>query len=223
MSWPTDWASWSRAGVDPRVDRWRPYRYNSRVSGQAEPLVRGAEVLLRRPGEEDRDEFVALRHASADFLRPWEPRPARGLDPHGGPAFAAFLEGSHTERRERLLLCRERDGAILGGVNINEIVRGPFQSAYLGYWIGADFARRGYMGEGLSLALRHAFEGMELHRVEANIRPENEASIALVRRAGFQREGYSPRYLEINGDWCDHERWALLADDWRSQRPQLRR
>ena len=138
MSWPTDWESWSRAGVDPRVDRWHPYRYNSGVSGQAEPLVRGVEVLLRRPGEEDRDEFVALRHASADFLRPWEPRPARGLDPHGGPAFAAFLEGSHTERRERLLLCRERDGAILGGVNINEIVRGPFQSAYLGYWIAGS-------------------------------------------------------------------------------------
>ena len=97
----------------------------------------------------------------------------------------------------------------------NEIVRGPAQSAFLGYWIGARYARQGYMTEALQLALRHAFRVLRLHRVEANIMPANRASIALVRRAGFQREGYSTRYLKIAGRWADHERWALTVEDWR--------
>ncbi|MAF65050.1 MAG: RimJ/RimL family protein N-acetyltransferase [Planctomycetes bacterium] len=181
-------------------------------------MVRGDSVLLRRPIPADRDEFVALRRASANFLRPWEPRPARGVDPLGSPAFAAYLEGSRCERRERLLLCEAAGGAIVGGINLNEIARGPFESAALGYWIGAPFARRGYMSAGLVLALHHAFEGLGLHRVEANIRPENEASLALVRRAGFRCEGFSPRYLEIDGTWRDHGRWALLVEDWRAKR-----
>src|SRR6266566_1180875 len=82
-------------------------------------------------------------------------------------------------------------------------------------WIGVRHARQGYMTEALPLALRHAFRTLRLHRVEANILPVNRASLALVRRAGFRREGYSPRYLEIAGRWADHERWALLAEDWR--------
>jgi [ribosomal protein S5]-alanine N-acetyltransferase len=93
-------------------------------------------------------------------------------------------------------------------------VRGPSQSAFLGYWIGAPYARQGYMTEALQLALRHAFGVLKLHRVEANIMPANRASIALVKRAGFRREGYSPRYLKIAGHWADHERWALAAEDW---------
>jgi ribosomal-protein-alanine N-acetyltransferase len=118
-------------------------------------------------------------------------------------------------RHEKLLICRLDDEAILGAINLNEIVRGPAQSAYLGYWIGVRHARQGYMTEALPLALRHTFRTLRLHRVEANILPVNRASLALVRRAGFRREGYSPRYLEIAGRWADHERWALLAEDWR--------
>jgi ribosomal-protein-alanine N-acetyltransferase len=113
------------------------------------------------------------------------------------------------------LICRREDGAILGAVNLNEIVRGPAQSAFLGYWIGAAHARQGYMTEALQLALRHGFGILKLHRVEANILPVNRPSIALVRRAGFRREGYSPRYLRIAGRWADHERWALLSERWR--------
>ena len=103
----------------------------------------------------------------------------------------------------------------MGVINVNEIVRGHFRSAYLGYYAFVSLAGRGYMSEGLALALRWAFGELRLHRVEANIQPANEASRALVRRLGFRREGFSRRYLKITGRWRDHERWALLAEDWR--------
>jgi len=129
--------------------------------------------------------------------------------------FAGWLRTSRGGRHEKLLVCRIEDGALLGASNINEIVRVPSQSAFLGYWIGAPYARQGYMTEALQLALHYAFRTLGLHRVEANIMPVNRASIMLVRRAGFRREGYSPRYLKIAGRWADHERWALLVEDWR--------
>jgi ribosomal-protein-alanine N-acetyltransferase len=129
--------------------------------------------------------------------------------------FAGWLRASRGGCHEKLLVCRIEDGALLGAININEIVRGPSQSAFLGYWIGAPYARQGYMTEALQLALRHAFRVLGLHRVEANILPANRASITLVRRAGFRREGRSPRYLKIAGRWADHERWALLVEDFR--------
>ena len=101
-------------------------------------------------------------------------------------------------------------------INLSEIVRGNFRSAYLGYYAFVPHAGRGHMTEGLALALRWAFRELHLHRVEANIQPGNAASRALVRRLGFRREGFSPRYLKIAGRWRDHERWALVAEDWRS-------
>ena len=95
---------------------------------------------------------------------------------------------------------------------------GPIQSAFLGYWTGAPHVRRGYMTEALQLALRHAFRTLKLHRVEANIIPRNKASKALVKRAGFTREGLSRRYLKIAGRWQDNERWVLLREDWKPPR-----
>jgi ribosomal-protein-alanine N-acetyltransferase len=100
-------------------------------------------------------------------------------------------------------------------VNLSQIFMGGFKSAYLGYYVGAPFARLGYMTEAIQLVLKFAFDRMKLHRLEANIQPNNSASIALVRRAGFRKEGYSPRYLKIGGQWRDHERWAIIAEDWR--------
>ena len=84
--------------------------------------------------------------------------------------------------------------------------------------VGAPYARRGYATEALELVVRFAFGKLKLHRIEANIQPDNVASLALARRAGFQREGYSPRYLKIGGRWRDHERWAILAENWRGRR-----
>jgi len=88
---------------------------------------------------------------------------------------------------------------------------------YLGYYVGAEYAGRGYIKEAIELVLKYAFESLRLHRLEANIQPGNLASIAIVKRAGFVREGYSRRYLKICGRWRDHERWAIIAEDWRAK------
>ncbi|MCM3879903.1 MAG: GNAT family N-acetyltransferase [Vicinamibacterales bacterium] len=102
---------------------------------------------------------------------------------------------------------------LVGVVNISEIVRGIFRSAYLGYYAFEPLAGRGLMREGLSQVIDHAFDEMKLHRLEANIQPKNRRSVALVRSLGFRREGFSRRYLKIAGRWRDHERWAVLAED----------
>ena len=170
-------------------------------------------VYLRPPVEADEREYVDLLRVSADFHRPWSPTPPPGYDPYGHATFLEYVRSSGpAARRERRFVCRKSDDRILGAAHLSEIVRGCFQSTYLGYWVGAPFARQGYMGEAMPLVIALAFEELGLLRVEANIRPENEASIRLVKRAGFHKEGHSPRYLKIDGEWRDHERWAILAD-----------
>jgi ribosomal-protein-alanine N-acetyltransferase len=109
-------------------------------------------------------------------------------------------------------LVRSRNaGVLVGYVGVTNVVRGAFQSAYLGYYAFHGQEEQGLMTEGLKLVAGHAFDNLGLHRLEANIQPANAASLALVRRCGFSKEGYSPRYLKIRGRWRDHERWALLA------------
>jgi ribosomal-protein-alanine N-acetyltransferase len=174
-------------------------------------IATGARVYLRAPVPADASRLAALARASRRFHRPWvyAPETARAVERAiraGGPS------------RLRLLVCRRADGAIVGVVNLNEIVRGAFQSAYLGYYGFAPHAGQGYMTEGLGLVLRHAFRDLALHRLEANIQPGNRASRALVRRLGFRREGFSPRYLRIGGRWRDHERWAILREAWAPRR-----
>ena len=173
-------------------------------------------VMLRVATAQDQEEFLALRRASYRFLKPWEPSPPPGGDPFDPAVFRNYLKSARTPTSDRSLVCRREDGAILGTFNLSEIVRGAFQGAYLGYWIGESFAGQGYMREALPLLLRRAFVDLKLHRVEANIMPHNHASLALVQGAGFRREGYSPRYLKIAGRWRDHERWAILREDWRA-------
>jgi [ribosomal protein S5]-alanine N-acetyltransferase len=182
------------------------------VSRQRRAIQTGDTVLLRRPTARDEEEYFALRRASAAFLRPWEPKAPKGADKH--TAFRRMLAANRTRRCERLLVCSQLDGRLMGCIAINEIVRGAFQCGFLGYWIGAAYARRGYMTEALELMLRHAFGALGLHRVEANIMPHNRPSIRLVTRAGFRQEGLSKRYLEIAGCWQDHERWALLREEF---------
>jgi ribosomal-protein-alanine N-acetyltransferase len=112
------------------------------------------------------------------------------------------------------LVLDARTRALVGVINLNEIVRGSFQSAYLGYYALEPHAGRGFMSAGLAGVLRRAFRELGLHRLEANIQPGNVRSIALVRRFGFRREGFSPRYLKLGSRWRDHERWALLREEW---------
>ena len=112
-----------------------------------------------------------------------------------------------------LLACDIETGAITGIFTISQIVRGAFQSAYLGYYAHEQFAGQGLMREALEQVLDHSFGALGLHRVEANIQPGNAPSIALARGAGFRLEGFSPRYLLIGGQWRDHERYAITADE----------
>ncbi|HSB08176.1 MAG TPA: GNAT family protein [Blastocatellia bacterium] len=173
---------------------------------------KGSIVYIRAPRRQDRDEFIELNRASIDFYR--------GLaSPTTTPTqFARFLSRCKQHDFEGLFVCRTEDDAIVGSVNLSQIFRGGFNSAYLGYQMGAPFAGRGYMTEAMQLVLSYAFNDLKLHRIEANIQPHNAASIALVKRAGFTNEGYSRRYLKICGRWRDHERWAILAEDWRAMK-----
>ncbi|HTW12712.1 MAG TPA: GNAT family protein [Solirubrobacteraceae bacterium] len=169
-------------------------------------------VYIRPPEGADEAQFTALMRASRSFHRPWASAPT---DP---ARFAAYIEDASRPDFEAFLVCRLSDDAILGFFNISQITRGSLQSAYLGYAAAQHYAGQGYMREGIELVLRAAFQDLRLHRLEANIQPGNSASIALAQGAGFQREGFSPRYLKISGRWRDHERWALLAEDWRRLR-----
>ena len=173
----------------------------------------GRRVALRRPRSADRAELTALNRESADFHRHRLIAP-----PRRRAEFDRYLRRSRAANYVGLLVCRREDGAIVGTVNLFDIARGPFQAAGIGYYVGARFAGHGYMTEALALALRHAFVTLGLHRVEAAIEPDNRASIRLVRRAGFLREGLSRSYIRMGGRWRDHERWALLREDWRRGR-----
>jgi ribosomal-protein-alanine N-acetyltransferase len=170
-------------------------------------------VFLRAPTRADEREFVAAMQASRALHRPWLYAPQTPED------FREYLVRALRPGSEFFLACRQEDKAIVGFLNLSEIVRGSFQSAYLGYGAVAAFARQGYMTDALRLLLEDAFGRLRLHRVEANIQPGNAASISLVERGGFRLEGLSPRYLKIAGRWRDHERWAILSEDWRDGRP----
>ncbi len=171
----------------------------------------GEAVFLRPPISSDQTEFLALNLASKGFHR--------GLvsPPTTPEQFARFLSRASEEASVSLLVCLVANSAIIGAVNLSQIFRGGFQNAYLGYYVGARYGGLGYMSEAIRLVLRYAFEHMKLHRLEANIQPANVASIALVRRAGFVLEGYSRRYLKVCGRWRDHERWAILVEDWKTK------
>jgi ribosomal-protein-alanine N-acetyltransferase len=151
---------------------------------------------------------VARNSASRSLHRGWVNPPT---DTH---AFTEWMVRCRQPNVQCLLVCRLQDGAIAGVFTLSQIVRRLFQSAYLGYYAEQPFAGQGYMTEGMQLVLRHTFSAMKLHRVEANVQPENAASIALVKRAGFRLEGFSPRYLKVGGRWRDHQRWAMTIDDW---------
>lgn len=174
--------------------------------------MKPSRVALRTPTYADQAEFLAAMRASQDLHRPWAYPPTT---PQG---YDLLMERVGDPRYEPFFACRRTDGAIVGFFNLGEIVRGHLDSAYLGYNAVAAHAGQGYMSEGLQLVLGHAFEKVGLHRVEANIQPGNHRSIRLVERAGFVREGFSERYLKIGGQWRDHERWAIRAEQWRARR-----
>ena len=137
--------------------------------------------------------MLARNRASRPLHRGWVTPP---LD---HTAFSQWMTRLNDPGTRGFLVCRREDGAVVGVFMLNQIVRRFFQSAYMGYYAHRPFNGQGYMTEGMQLVLRQVFTGLKLHRVEANVQPENTPSIALVKRAGFRLEGYSPRYLKISG------------------------
>ncbi|MBB4984544.1 MULTISPECIES: GNAT family N-acetyltransferase [Streptomyces] len=172
-------------------------------------LASGPRVGLRPFSPGDAEEFTARARESRELHRPWLFPPCTT---EAYAAYAGALTGDPA--RAGFLVCEHADGgAVAGFVNINNIVRGAFRSGALGYGAFAHAAGRGLLTEALGLVMDHAFGPLELHRLEANIQPGNAASRALVRRAGFRLEGFSPAMLHIDGAWRDHERWAITASD----------
>jgi ribosomal-protein-alanine N-acetyltransferase len=168
----------------------------------------GSRVFLRRPGEEDRDEFLAMVQASRQLYAQWIHPPARARD------YEAFLVRSRHRAVASLLVCRQPDGLVVGVFNLNEISP-RLRTAFCSYYVHAGFAGQGLMTEGLQLLLRHAFVGLQLQVLGASIQPGNLASMALVRRAGFRPEKAPPRYLRLAGSWRGHPTWSITAQRWR--------
>ncbi|MDP2409393.1 MAG: GNAT family protein [Pseudolabrys sp.] len=179
------------------------------------PAITGAGVILRAPQSSDHAEWAALRESSRSFLTPWEPIwPADDLT---RGAFRRRLKRYAEDQRNDLayafLIFRSEDNALVGGLTLANIRRGVAQAGSIGYWIGAPFARRGYMSAAMRALVPFGFRTLRLHRLEAACIPGNAASVRLLEKTGFTREGYARAYLCINGVWQDHLLYARLQDD----------
>ena len=162
------------------------------------------DIYLRRVTRNDEAEFLALMRASEELHQPWIQAPTT-------PAlFKYYLQRIRRNDHEGFAICRGTDEVIVGVININNIVRGSFLSASLGYYVGATFQGQGYMQAGLTRLIDYAFSTMGLHRLEANIQPDNLRSQELVRRCGFEYEGLSKNFLFLDGAWRDHQRWCVI-------------
>jgi ribosomal-protein-alanine N-acetyltransferase len=178
------------------------------------PAIPGAGVTLRVPQSGDHAEWAALREASRSFLTPWEPTwPSDDLT---RGAFRRRLKRYADDQRGDLayafLIFRSDDNALVGGLTLANIRRGVAQAGSIGYWIGAPFARKGYMTEAVRALIPFCFRTLRLHRIEAACIPANTASIHLLEKTGFTREGYARGYLCIDGAWQDHLLYAQLNE-----------
>ena len=173
--------------------------------------VSGKKIYLRYVALEDFDEMMQMFRESREFYK--------GLinPPLDRQSFQNYVERNETDANECFVICRKPDDKIVGAINLSQIFRKGFQNAYLGYSLGVKYTGEGYMTEAINLILRYAFNSLKLHRIEANIQPHNTASIEVVKRCGFSKEGFSPKYLKVSGKWRDHERWAIIKEDWKSK------
>ena len=176
-------------------------------------------MTLRLPGHEDWRAWAELRSDSAAFLQPWEP-----VWSEDHLSRRAFTNRVYWARRAEaqgtalpLMLIRRQDNMLLGAITLDNIRRGPAQSAAIGYWIGQPHARQGYMREAIGALVQHAFGEMDLSRIEAACLPENTASRGVLERSGFKYEGVAQSYLQINGRWRNHVLYSNLRHDRRGK------
>lgn len=166
-------------------------------------------VYIRELRPEDEKQFVWAMQKSRDFHYPFINAPCTIAN------FREYWNKCQLDG-QKAYLAFTQDHSLVGVFNLSGIVYGHFQSAYLGYYAAVDHAGKGLMSQGLKLVLQHIFLDLQLHRVEANIQPTNSVSIHFATKHGFLKEGFSPRYLQINGIWCDHFRFAITYEDWLS-------
>ncbi len=182
---------------------------------EAGTVLFGETLVLHTPEHEDYEQWVELRLKSEKFLRPFEPAWHRyDLTRRSFRKRVEYYQKGQKEGTSYSFFLKSREEEqLLGSLTLSNIRYGVISSGSLGYWIGQPFARKGHMGEALRVLLPFAFGVLKLHRLEAACLPENRASIALLRKTGFQQEGVARKYLQINGVWQDHLLFALLEDD----------
>ena len=185
----------------------------------------GRRVLLRPLVNADFAAWAEVRRRNGDFLLRWEPRFPNGfVDPARDRH--AFEQRVQNRERERQLGAGYGfglfvDSAFAGEINLNNVVRGAFQSGYVGYWIDEARAGRSYMPEAVVTVARYAFDELKLHRIEIDIVPRNRSSRRVVEKLGLREEGIAERFLEINGVWEDHVRYGFTAEEWNARRVEL--
>jgi ribosomal-protein-alanine N-acetyltransferase len=179
------------------------------------PSVIGEGIVLRTPQATDHGEWAALRELSRDFLTPWEPTwPPDDLT-RGSfrRRIKRYTEDQRSDLAYPFFVFRKADSVLVGGLTLANIRRGCAQTGNLGYWTGAAHARQGYMTAAVTSFLPFAFQTLRLHRIEAACIPANAASIRLLEKTGFRREGFAREYLCIDGAWQDHLLYAHLKHD----------
>jgi len=179
------------------------------------PAIEGEGVYLRQPQNSDFPEWAALREKSRSFLEPWEPIwPADDLT-RGAfrRRLKRYADDQRTDQAYSFFIFRADGNILVGGVTLSNVRRGVAQASSIGYWMGAPHARRGLMSRALRALIPFSYNNLRLHRLEAACITTNAASIRLLEKSGFQREGYARQYLCINGMWQDHLLYARLRDD----------
>ena len=201
-----------------------------RAFGRGSPELHGRRVVLRGLRAEDFGEWQEVRRRCAQWLTKWEPRRVPGApDPvEDKRAFSARCSARDRERELGtgygfgIFVAHDTDELRFAGeINISMIQRGPFQNAYVGYWIDERVAGNDYTPEALATVLRFAFEDLGLHRIQVAIIPRNTASRRVAEKLDLRDEGVALRYLEINGTWEDHVRYAMTAEEWDERGAEL--
>ncbi len=186
--------------------------------------LHGKRVVLRTLGEADYEGWLDVRTRCREWLLKWEPRSAHAT--HLPEDSRSFISRCAIRERERQMGTGFGfgiffEGRFVGEITISAIQRGPLQSAFVGYWIDEAVAGQGLMPESVVLNLLYAFESLRLHRVEINIIPSNAPSRRVIEKLGIRFEGIAERYLEIDGAWEDHARYAITSEEWNDRAPEL--
>ncbi len=197
---------------------------SSRATAYAPITLRGRRVVLRTMSEVDYEAWSDVRTRCRNWLVRWEPRSAHAS--HLAEDRRSFVGRCAVRERERQLGTGYAfgiflDGRFVGEITLSSIQRGPLQSAYIGYWIDEAVAGQGLMPESVVTTLQYAFDSLQLHRIEINIIPRNAPSRRVVEKLHLRFEGIAERYLEIDGAWEDHARYAITREEWGDRAPEL--